>query len=113
VVHVHFGSVAALFTVLSSSVPVVVTFMGDDLDRREVRGIARPWMGGLFSQLAAFFAAGIICSDEQVRDHLWWRQNDAVILPLHGDGTTHARETLDHLRSVAFHRNGETAAVPS
>jgi UDP-N-acetylglucosamine:LPS N-acetylglucosamine transferase len=34
VVHVHFGSVAALFSVLLSNVPVVITFMGDDLDRR-------------------------------------------------------------------------------
>ncbi|MFT3885370.1 MAG: glycosyltransferase [Flavobacteriales bacterium] len=111
VVHVHFGSVAALFTVLSSPVPVVVTFMGDDLDRSAVRGIMRPWMGGLFSQVSAFFAAGLICSDERVREHLWWRQDDAVVLPLDGDGTTHARETLDHLRSVAFHRteSGEDA----
>lgn len=112
VVHVHFGSVAALFTVLTSSVPVVVTFMGDDLDRRGVRGIARPWMGGLFSQVAAFFAAGIICSDARVRDHLWWRQSDAVVLPLDGDGTTHARETLAHLRSVAYHRAASETAAP-
>lgn len=110
VVHVHFGSVAALFTVLSSSVPVVVTFMGDDLDRSAVRGIARPWMGGLFSQVAAFFAAGIICSDEGVRDHLWWRQDDAVVLPLDGDGTTHVSETLTHLRGVAFHKTAAEAA---
>lgn len=53
-VHVHYGSVAALFGVLTSTVPVVVTFIGDDADRREVKGIAKPWMGGLFSQVAAF-----------------------------------------------------------
>ncbi len=106
VVHVHFGSVAALFTVLVSAVPVVITFMGDDLDRSTVRGIARPWMGGLFSQVAAFFAAGIICSDETVRDHLWWRQGEAVVLPLDGDGTAHARETLEYLRGVGLHRSG-------
>lgn len=105
-VHVHYGSVAALFTVLVSSVPVVITFMGDDLDRSKVRGIAKPWMGGLFSQMAAFFASGIICSDESVRDHLWWRQGEAVVLPFGGDGSDHAPETLDFLREVAFHRNG-------
>ena len=110
-VHVHFGSVAALFGVLTSTAPVVVTFMGDDLDRKGIHGIARPWMGGLFSQLAAFFAAGIICSGDRVREHLWWRQSEAVVLPLDGDGTTHAKETLEHLRTVAFHK-GENAPAP-
>ncbi len=110
VVQVHFGSVAALFTVLVSSVPVVVTFMGDDLDRRTVPGFARARVGGLFSQLAAFFASGLICTDTDVRGHLWWRTSDAVVLPLGGDGTTHARETLEHLRSVALHRGGDKPA---
>ncbi len=108
VLHVHFGSVAALFAVLVSSVPVVVTFMGDDLDRSGVRGIARPWMGGLFSQIAAFFAAGIICSDERVREHLWWRQSEAMVLPLGENGTGNTEETLRYLHGVAFHRNKET-----
>lgn len=110
-VHVHFGSVAALFGVLTSNVPVVVTFMGDDLDRKDVPGLARPWVGGLFSQVAAFFASCIICSDDGVRDHLWWRQSEAVVLPLGGDGTTHTGETLDFLRGVA--RQDRTAAVPA
>lgn len=109
VVQVHFGSVAALFTVLVSSVPVVVTFMGDDLDRRNVSGFARARVGGLFSQLAAFFASGIICTDEEVKGHLWWRTSDAVVLPLGGDGTTHAQETLAHLRSLGV-RGGAVKA---
>jgi O-antigen/teichoic acid export membrane protein len=109
-VHVHFGSVAALFGVLTSNVPVVVTFMGDDLDRTGVKGLARPWMGGLFSQLAAFFAAGIICSDENVREHLWWRQGEAAVLPLGPDGTGSTAETMAFLREVGLHRNKEEAA---
>lgn len=106
-VHVHFGSVAALFSVLVSSVPVVVTFMGNDLDRRNLSGIARPFVGGLFSQIAAFFAAGIICTDEQVRENLWWRRSEAVVLPLEEDGTGNTAGTLEYLRAVAFHRNTE------
>lgn len=104
VVHVHFGSVAALWTVISSPLPVVVTFMGDDLDRRAVPGLARPFVGGLFSQLAAFFAAGIICTDEHVREHLWWRTAEARVVPLHGDMSANAGAVLDHLRSVVLHR---------
>lgn len=109
-VHVHFGSVAALFGIMASNVPVVVTFMGDDLDRTGVHGIARPWMGGLFSQVSAFFASGIICSDEGVREHLWWRQGEAVVLPLGKDGAGSIPETLAFLREVGLHRNKEDAA---
>ncbi|MFZ1664785.1 MAG: glycosyltransferase [Flavobacteriales bacterium] len=111
VVHVHFGSVAALFSVLVSSVPVVITFMGDDLDRRGIAGAARRKMGGLFSQLAAFFAAGIICSDESVREHLWWRQSEAVVLPLGPEGTGMAGETLGYLREVGLHRRVDEASL--
>ena len=112
VVHVYFGSVAALWTVLSSPLPVVVTFMGGDLDRRGVPGVARPFVGGLFSQLAAFFAAGIICTDERIREHLWWRTAEARIVPLQGDPSISAAEVLDHLRSVAYHRSS-TETIPS
>jgi len=110
VVHVHFGSVAALWTVISSPLPVVVTFMGGDLDRRSVRGVAKPFVGGLFSQIAAFFAAGIICTDEDIREHLWWRTSEARVVPLHGDARANAAEVLEHLRAVAFHR---TEPVPA
>lgn len=102
VVHVHYGSVAGLFTVLSSPIPVVVTFQGDDLDRSQVSGLARPWLGKLFSQVAAFFAAGLICRDEEVRDRLWWRSSEAVVL--NGAGTRQeAERTLAHLVTVAVH----------
>lgn len=109
VVQVHFGSVAALFTVLLSNVPVVVTFMGDDLDRHAVPGKLRARAGGLFSQVAAFFASGIICTDEEVKGHLWWRQGDAVVVPLGGGGDAGMAGTLEYVRKVALHR---TVAEP-
>lgn len=104
VVHVHYGSVAGLFTVLASALPVVVTFVGDDLDRREVPGVARPWLGGLFSQLAAFFAAGIICRTEPVREQLWWRASEALVLDGAAGTEDAAIGTLAHLRVVAMHK---------
>ncbi len=110
-VHVHYGSVAALFGVLVSTVPVVVTFMGDDLDRSGVKGVAKPWMGGLFSQIAAFFATGIICSDEQVKEHLWWRQSEVAVLPLGEDGNGNTEGTLKYLREVALHKRTDTEPV--
>ncbi|MEO8068483.1 MAG: glycosyltransferase [Flavobacteriales bacterium] len=109
VVHVHFGSVAALWAVLSSPLPVVVTFMGDDLDRSGVPGFIRSRLGGFFSQIAAFFAAGIVCTSEQVRDRLWWRTEEAKVLPL--QGRDHAGLALAHLRVVAFHDATETGTA--
>lgn len=93
VVHVHFGSVAALWTVISSPLPVVVTFMGDDLDRRVPYAVWRsPPLAPCSPVIAAFFAAGIICTDEQVREHLWWRTSEARVVPLHGDARANAAE---------------------
>lgn len=111
VVHVHFGSVTAIWAVFSSSMPVVVTFMGDDLDRSNVKGVARPFIGGLFSQLAAFFAAGIICTDARLRDRLWWRTSEARVVPMEGDPATNADLVLDHLRRVALHRSSDPEIV--
>lgn len=107
VVLAQYGSVAGLFTVLASAQPVVVTFVGDDLDRSAVPGVARPWLGGLFSQLAAFFAAGILCRADDVRERLWWRTSEAVVVA--GDPGTDesARAILGHLRAVATHQPGE------
>lgn len=104
VVHVHYGSVAGLFTVLASAQPVVVTFVGDDLDRSAVPGVARPWLGGLFSQLAAFFAAGLVCRNEQVRDMLWWRSSEALVLSAPAGSDQAVLATLGHLRAVAMHK---------
>jgi hypothetical protein len=61
--------------------------------------------------VAAFFAAGIICSDANVIDHLWWRQSEAVVLPLGEDGSGSVQETLGYLRAVAFHREAEEPAA--
>ncbi len=108
VVLVQFGSVAGLFTVLASAQPVVVAFVGDDLDRSGVPGVARPWLGGLFSQLAAFFAAGILCRDGRIRELLWWRASEAVVVGTGTGSRESARAVLQHLRAVALHQPAES-----
>jgi glycosyltransferase involved in cell wall biosynthesis/O-antigen/teichoic acid export membrane protein len=81
-VMVHYGTVTALFTVLSSSVPVVITFHGSDLNATPSDGRVRDFLGRLFSQIAAFFAAGIICVSESLRSRLWWRREEVHVLPM-------------------------------
>lgn len=82
VVHVHYGSVSALFTVLNSSAPVVITFLGSDLNPTRSEGRIRDILGRLFSQIAAYFASGLICVSKNLRDRLWWRRDEVLIAPL-------------------------------
>ena len=82
IVHAHYGTITGLFTVMVSPVPVVITFHGSDLNPTPTDGRLRDLMGRLFSQLAAFFAAGIICVSEGLRQRLWWRREEARVLPM-------------------------------
>lgn len=114
-VMVHYGTVTGLFTVLSSFVPVVITFQGSDLNKTPSDGRIRDLLGRWFSQLAAFFAAGIICVSEGLRDRLWWRRDEAHVLPMGADLATfrpmdkqESRKSLGwspHERVVLFNNN--------
>ncbi|MBL7962500.1 MAG: hypothetical protein JNM31_01530 [Flavobacteriales bacterium] len=107
VVMVHYGSVAALFTVLNSAVPVVVRFSGSDLDRSSVPGPLRAFLGGLFSQLAAFFASGILLAEERLRGLLWWRHTEAHTVV--GEDAAADAATFTLLRAQALHMDQGTA----
>ncbi|MBK9419866.1 MAG: glycosyltransferase [Flavobacteriales bacterium] len=85
VVHVHYGTVTALFTLLTVRCPLVVSFHGSDLNPTPTDGIWRDRMGRLFSQLAALGATGIICVSEGLRARLWWRKEDAAVIPMGTD----------------------------
>lgn len=79
-----------LFTVLSSSVPVVLTF-----------GAApRSGLDRLTEQAAAFFGAGIVCTDGAARERLWWRREEAQVLA--GDAAQRARTLLAVLRGATI-----------
>jgi teichuronic acid biosynthesis glycosyltransferase TuaC len=82
VVHAHYGTITALFSVLFSPAPVVITFHGSDLNPTPTDGRLRDVMGRILSQCAAFFAAGIICVSKGLRDRLWWRREEVQILPM-------------------------------
>jgi len=82
VVHVHYGTMTAFFTVTVSRVPVVVTYHGSDLNRTPTDGFWRDLFGRLLSQFAALGAAGIICVSEALRARLWWRRGKVRIIPM-------------------------------
>lgn len=82
VVHVHYGTITALFTVLVSPVPVVITYHGSDLNRTPNDGFLRDLLGRTCSQIAALGAKAIICVSTDLRNKLWWRRSRVHILPM-------------------------------
>lgn len=82
VVHVHYGTITAFFTVLFSPVPVVVTYHGSDLNRTPGDGLLRDLFGRTLSQFAALGAAGIICVSDGLRQRLWWRRKEVEVIPM-------------------------------
>ncbi|MEO8732727.1 MAG: glycosyltransferase family 4 protein, partial [Flavobacteriales bacterium] len=85
VVHVHYGTVTALFTLLTVRCPLAITFHGSDLNPTPTDGYWRDHIGRLFSQLAALGATGIICVSEGLRKRLWWRREDVQVIPIGTD----------------------------
>lgn len=82
VVHGHFGTMTALFTVLASkNAPVVITYRGSDLNKLPSARGPRALLGRLLSQAAALGATRIVCVSGALRDRLWWRRSIATVLP--------------------------------
>jgi glycosyltransferase involved in cell wall biosynthesis len=62
--------------------PLVVTFRGTDINRNAKYSFLRACLGVGASQLAAFFAKGIVCVSRDMRSKVWacrWRP--AIVLP--------------------------------
>jgi len=86
VIHVHFGTVTALFSALAvGSLPLVVTYRGSDLNPAppSYRWPAklRAALGRVFSQVAALRAQRIICVSRPLSMRLWWKRGVVTVLP--------------------------------
>lgn len=81
VVHAQYGTVTALFASLSSTVPLVITFRGSDLNPYAGSPRIRSLVGRWLSQVAAARAASIICVSEQLKRRLWAGRGRALVLP--------------------------------
>lgn len=80
VVHAHFGTMTGLFCVLSTRIPVVISYRGSDLNFEPGRFLRSA--GKVFlSQLAALFARSIICVSAGLKEKLWWRKEIAQVIP--------------------------------
>jgi len=103
VVHAHFGTVTAAFAALAAPrKPLVITFRGSDLNpTAAAAGWAARWRaatGRTLSQLAALRAGRIVCVSRQLRERLWWRRRDAVVLASGVDPEVFRPEPRAHAR---------------
>jgi len=81
-IHAHYGTTTALLcAVAATSVPLVITFRGSDLNKRRDLGFLRSCGAHLISQLASLRASAIVCVSRRLQDRLWWRKNFSVVLP--------------------------------
>jgi teichuronic acid biosynthesis glycosyltransferase TuaC len=79
-VHGQYGTVVGLLTSLAGR-PAVISFCGGDLQGGHTAHVLRVYTGILLSNLAALRAQKLICKSERLREALWWRRNEAVVIP--------------------------------
>ena len=80
-IHAQYGTVTACPAALMTTIPLVITFRGSDLNPAPsdswLRSLVRRW----FSQYAARKAVRIICVSEGLKRRLWWGHDRAQVLP--------------------------------
>lgn len=98
IVHAHYGTMTAFLAVLSTALPVIVTYRGSDLNPNRSRGRLREAVGTLLSQISALRAARIICVSTQLKTKLWWRRDRASVIPSGVDMTLFRPRDLKEAR---------------
>jgi teichuronic acid biosynthesis glycosyltransferase TuaC len=81
VVHAHFGTVTALFCLLNTNAPLVITFRGTDLNPDPSISKLRGLLGRTCSRIAAAGAAKNICVTEELKQRLWAGKSKTVVMP--------------------------------
>jgi glycosyltransferase involved in cell wall biosynthesis len=80
-VHAHYGSLTALFCAAASTVPLIVTLQGSDLNDNPEANPIHIRLAHLFSHIACFRAKRVIVVSEQLRTRLFSHRRDAAVIP--------------------------------
>ncbi|MCA9467846.1 MAG: glycosyltransferase [Nitrospira sp.] len=79
-VHGQYGTMIGFLAAFSGA-PSVISFCGSDLLPGASVSWVRMYLGFLLSNLAALRANKIICKSQELRNALWWKKNEAVVIP--------------------------------
>jgi len=79
-VHGQYGTIVGILAAFAGK-PTVISYCGSDLLLGSSVSLLRQLFGILLSNIAALRADGLICKSEQLRQALWWRKSQAVVIP--------------------------------
>jgi glycosyltransferase involved in cell wall biosynthesis len=79
--HAQYGTMTAFLAAMCTSIPLVVTYRGSDLNPDPGVPWLRRFAGGLFSQIAAQRARQIICVSDQLKERLWVGRHRTTVIP--------------------------------
>jgi glycosyltransferase involved in cell wall biosynthesis len=112
-VHAHYGSLTALLCAAASTVPLIITLRGCDLNEDPEVNPIHIGLAHLFSHIACLRAKRVILVSEQLRYRLLCHRRDAVVIPTGVDlrvfrpiAQEQARKVLgwpQDIRIVLFH----------
>lgn len=80
-VHAHYGSLTALFCAAASTVPLIVTLQGSDLNENPEVNPIHILLAHLFSHIACLRAKRVIVVSKQLRNRLFSHRRDAAVIP--------------------------------
>lgn len=80
-VHAHYGSMTGFLCAMASTVPLIITLRGSDLNDDPEFNPLHLRLAHLFSQLACLRARKVIIVSEQLRCRMWWRGRHALVIP--------------------------------
>ncbi|MEO6110256.1 MAG: GNAT family N-acetyltransferase [Nitrospiraceae bacterium] len=80
-IHGQYGTIVGFLSVFAGRPAVISLCGGDLLPGAPSVPLPRMCAGFLLSNLAALRARGLICKSEELRQALWWRRNQAVVIP--------------------------------
>jgi teichuronic acid biosynthesis glycosyltransferase TuaC len=81
IIHAQYGTITAFLTVIATSIPVVVTYRGSDLNPCPSISQVRWAMGYTLSQIAALRAKRIICVSDELKRRLWAGKSKVTVIP--------------------------------
>jgi glycosyltransferase involved in cell wall biosynthesis len=98
--HAHYGAMTSFFCAVCSTVPLVITFRGSDINGDPDVGYTRSRVAQLLSQISCLRSERIICVSHRLRSRLWWRRSRAVVIPTGVDLRLFHPEPKDQSRSL-------------
>lgn len=75
VIHSHYGTVSSFIPAYFSSVPLIITLQGSDINHTPADGFFRDFFGRLLTQFACLKARKIICVSKRLKEKIWNKKN--------------------------------------